>query len=67
MGCRIKSKEMAVKMNRSVHVVVVGSIMSICQRTGGRGGSQESMGLTIVVTHSIRVMKPEEATFCGKA
>ena len=32
--------------------------------TWDKGGTQESMGVTLAVTHYIGDMEPEEATFC---
>jgi hypothetical protein len=35
--------------------------------TWDRAGTQESMGVTLAVTHSIGDMEPEEATSCSQA
>ena len=35
--------------------------------TWGRGGYQESVGVTLAVTHSIKNMEPEEATSYSQA
>jgi hypothetical protein len=35
--------------------------------TREKGGTQESVGVILVVTHYIRDMKPEEATSCSQA
>ena len=35
--------------------------------TWDKGGTQESMGVTLAVTHSIGDMEPEEATSCSQA
>jgi hypothetical protein len=35
--------------------------------TWDSGGTHDSMGITLAVTHSIGDMEPEEATFCSKA
>ena len=35
--------------------------------TWDKGGAQESMGVTLAVTHSIGDMEPEEATSCSQA
>ena len=34
-------------------------------KTWDKGGSQESMGVTLAVTHRIGGMEPEEATSCS--
>ena len=34
--------------------------------TWDKGGTQESMGVTLAVTHSIGDMEPEEATSCSQ-
>jgi hypothetical protein len=65
---------MAMRMNGNLQLTV----KVIC--VGGRGvqlqdetetwdkrGTQESMGMTLAVTHGIGVMEPEEATSCSQA
>ena len=34
--------------------------------TWDRGGTQESIGVTLAVTHNIGDMKPEESTSCSQ-
>jgi hypothetical protein len=36
-------------------------------KTWDRGGAQESMVVTLAVTHSIGDMKPEKATSCSQS
>ena len=36
-------------------------------KTWDKGGAQESMGVTLAVTHYIGDMEPEEATSCSQA
>ena len=36
-------------------------------KTWDKGGAQESMGVSLAVTHSIWDMEPEEATSCNQA
>ena len=46
----------------------VGGISRTRQReTWDKGGTQESMGVTLAVTHSIGNIEPEEGTLYGQA
>ena len=42
----------------------VGAHLQNETETWGMGGAQESMGVTLAVTHYIGDMESEEATFC---
>ena len=44
-----------------------GNTLRMCQRLVDRRGSQESMGVSLAVTHSIRNMEPREAASCVQA
>ena len=60
---------MDMKMNGNLQLTGVGSWQQLQDETEtwDKGGTQESMGVTLAVTHSIGDMEPEEATSCSQA
>ena len=60
-----RGDQMVMKINRNLQLVGVErwGPPEDMPETWDRGNSQESMGVTLAVTHSIGDMEPEEATF----
>ena len=56
---------MAKKMNGNLQLTILRRSGHLQDKTEtwDKGGAQESMGVTLAVTHSIGDMKPEKATF----
>ena len=57
------------KMNENLQVMGLKRWRHLQNKTETwyKGGAQESMGVTLAVTHNIWGMEPEEATFCSHA
>ena len=60
---------MEMRMNGNLQVMGGESRRRLQDKTESwdKGGTQESMGVTLAVTHSIGDMEPEEATSCSQA
>ena len=63
--------ESGVKMNRNLQLMEVrswgGGQLQDETETWDKGGAQESMGVTLAVTHCTGDTEPEEATSCSQA
>ena len=69
MGRDRRDSQMVMKMNGNLQLKGVGRWEGHLQdetETWEKGGAQESMGVTLAVTHSIGDMEPEEATSCSQ-
>ena len=58
---------MAIRMNGNLKPIGRGDKGHLKRRQRDRGGTQESMGVSLAVTHNIEDIEHEEATSCGQA